>query len=165
MMELLDEKGPDWFKQYVVPAGIPCHILKAETPITLLIQAASRTNLSNESYTPMSWVDGLLNLWKFACAFGSNLDPPEVWYRTDREKLWNTYKVVIPMTWSELQKRMGLVTVLVTSVDDAAMTKHPLAYRDPETTTTPFMELLLFDEMDFGALRALPRSVFGSIGK
>ena len=50
------------------------------------------------------------------------------------------------------QKKMGLIFSIVSKTATRCLEKEALAYNNPETPRTMFMELLLFEEMDETAI-------------
>ena len=54
-----------------------------------------------------------------------------------------------PITsFSDMQKKMGLINALLSKTDDAALVANPFAYHFPDTPRTAMMEILIMDSMD-----------------
>jgi hypothetical protein len=154
MSEILDEHGFYYLKEHIIPQGIPCLILRSDTPNYLLTAGASLTNKTNAMFTPMSWVDSLLNLFKFVHSL-AEYNMKDSWIKYEQKEVYQhftAFKSTESYSWSELQKKMGLIWHIISEDDCDALLEQPLAYRSAATKRSMFMELLLFDEMDFDAL-------------
>lgn len=68
LMELGNEYGPLKLQQ-LLKGDVPCHVLAPDTPDYLLACGAAKSNDANAVYVPMSWVDEILNLFKFVATF------------------------------------------------------------------------------------------------
>ena len=72
MLELLHEFGRQQYVRLMGTDIFPCFVLRHDTPEYVLTAYAARTNDANNFFTPMSWIDGILNITKFAISFADD---------------------------------------------------------------------------------------------
>ena len=129
--------------------GLPCLTLRHDTPEFLLIQLANQSNAANTQYTPMSWMDSVLNCVKLAVSFTEH----EAKTTGDNSAVWvmQSYRVLFeqsgqsPTLWTDFQKKMGIAAWCCLKQDAEALVHKPLYYRDGETERTMFSSALLMD--------------------
>lgn len=143
--EIIQDVGMEVATQRILLQGLPCLTLRFDTPEFLLIQLANQSNAANTQYTPMSWMDSVLNCVKLAISSG---DHSAVWvmqsYRTLFEQSGQS-----PQLWTDFQKKMGIAAWCCLKQDADALVKSPLYYRDGETERTMFSIALLMDELSY----------------
>lgn len=114
--------------------GLPCLIVRHDTPEYLLTGFASRSNESNMHFTPMSFMDSALNIAKFAMAYAQHeaLETGEtvIWVTQPVQQLFSTFNSTA--SWSDFQKKMGIVSYCCLKQDAEALMLEPLAYRNGE---------------------------------
>lgn len=111
MNEILNEYGQETFQDLLKSKnGFPCLIVRYDTPEYLITGFASRSNESNVQYTPMSWMDSLLNLAKFAMSYTEHKVQASKgrmdftsWVAQPRRELFDACDT--SASWSEFQKK------------------------------------------------------------
>ena len=152
MTEIISEFGMDYFKERIAAEGIPCMVLKQETPDDLLVGLAGNANENNANFTKMSFVDSLFNYYKFVCEFAASQKVQ--WPTVEQQQVYQAFIALgLQMSWTVAQKKLGLIYSIVSKTDYDELQREPLAYRIASTKNSVLMEILLFDEMDHAALQ------------
>ena len=119
MQEIQQELGIDTFHRLLGSTeGFPCLLVRHDTPEYVLVGFASKSNASNTHYTPMSWMDSILNIAKFAMSFAEHEEKiggesKAIWVCLKHEKIYKALS--LSLSYSDFQKKMGVATVLSSS--------------------------------------------------
>ncbi len=103
----------------------------------------------------MTWVDSLLNLYKWVNCYVAQMESEHKFVEISYGEIWKAGLAAHHngiSSQSEVAKKMGLVNALVNKTDHEALTKNDMAYFDPQTKTTAFMEMILMDGMGYEGL-------------
>ena len=136
---------------------VNCTVLKHDTPLEILTIIAESQNEADSEHQVMTWVDTLVNLHQFAIATAA-CQEKQHWSALEHMELYNRACKVKHSTirsYSDMQKKMGLVHALFSKTDDEALRENPLAYHIATTKRTAAMEIMIMDSMTHEALTRL----------
>ena len=136
---------------------VNCTVLKHDTPRHVLTIIAESQNEADAEHQEMTWVDSLVNLHQFAIATAPFYEKSH-WSELSHLELFNrsiTVKHSAMKSFSDMQKKMGLVHALFTKTDEDALNANPLSYHKSTTIRTAAMEIMIMDSMTREALTRL----------
>lgn len=136
---------------------VNCTVLKHDTPRHVLTMIAESQNEADAEHQAMTWVDSLVNLHQFVIATAPFYEKRH-WSELTHQEIFTRGEIVkhsAMRSYSEMQKKMGLVQALFTRADEEALNANPLAYHKSTTIRTAAMEIMIMDSMTREALTRL----------